>query len=402
MSDVYQDSVSLHKKHRGKIKLIPKMEVKDRHDLSLVYTPGVAEVSRVIAGDKNKSFELTWRGEVVAIVSDGTAVLGLGNIGPEAALPVMEGKAMLLSRFGGVSAVPIVTTSHSENELVDFVTRLAPSFGAINLEDIAAPICIAVEDRLQSLGIPVFHDDQHGTAIVVSAAIRNAACVTGKRYEDLRVLVSGAGAAGLAITQMLLGLERKDGRLVRVEGADHVLEVRLVDSKGLINKDRGDLYGWKGEFARYTNGTGVTGGLAEGVAKMDVFVGVSRGGLLKPEMVASMADKAVVLAMANPEPEIMPEEAILAGAYIVGTGRSDYPNQINNSLAFPGIFRGLLSSRATRVTTGIKQVASSALASLVVPTREKILPTMFDEGVADTIAQAVAAQAKVEGVIRNA
>ena len=400
MSDVYEKSVELHAKHAGKIRLESKIEVENSEDLSLVYTPGVAQVSREIASDKNKSFELTWRGETVAVISDGSAVLGLGNIGPEAALPVMEGKAMLMMRFGGVSAVPIVVDLHTEDELVEFVSKIAPSFGAINLEDIASPVCIGVEDRLQNLGIPVFHDDQHGTAIVVSAAIQNGAKVVGKKYEDLVVVVSGAGAAGLAITQMLLGVERKDGGLVKVEGARRVGEVRLVDSRGVISAKRDDLNKWKSEFLKITNPDGVEGGMKEVMRGSDVFIGVSAPGIVSKEMVEGMNEKTIVLAMANPEPEIMPELAHEAGAMIVGTGRSDYPNQVNNSLAFPGIFKGLLESRATKITIGVKQRVSEVLAGLVEPTIEKILPSMFDEGVAEKTAEAVVEQVEREGLAR--
>ncbi|RLG37776.1 MAG: NAD-dependent malic enzyme [Thermoproteota archaeon] len=400
MSDVYQRSVELHKKNNGKIKLESKIKVENNDDLSLVYTPGVAQVSREIAQNVNKSFELTWRGDVVAIVSDGSAVLGLGNIGPEAGLPVMEGKAMLMQRFGGVSAVPIVTNAHSADELVDLVTKIAPSFGAINLEDIASPICLEVEDRLQDIGIPVFHDDQHGTAIVVSAAIRNGAKVVGKKYEELVVVVSGAGAAGLAITQMLLGIDRVDGELIKVDGASRVKEVRLVDSKGVLSVDREGMNSWKEKFVKVTNESNMVGSLADGMKGADVLVGVSAGGIVTKKMVEGMASDSMVLAMANPEPEITPELAREAGAVIIGTGRSDYPNQVNNSLAFPGIFKGLLESRATKITIGVKQRVSEVLASLVEPVSDKILPTMFDEGVAKKIADAVVKQIEKEGLGR--
>lgn len=401
MTDVYSESVALHLKNKGKIAVMPTVSVTAKEDLSLVYTPGVAQVSREIAKNPNESFELTWRGRTVAIVSDGTAVLGLGNVGPEAALPVMEGKALLMQKFGGVSAVPIVTTAHTEDELVAFVTQIAPSFGAINLEDIAAPVCIGVEDRLQDIGIPVMHDDQHGTAIVVTAAIRNAAKVVGKKYTDLAVVISGAGSAGLAIAQMLLGYERKDEALVRVPGHEAVREVRLVDSTGLINNDRDGLAGWKAQFARITNRENARGGMHEAVKDMDVFIGVSRGGLLLPEMIKAMADKPIVFAMANPDPEILPADALAAGAAVVGTGRSDFPNQINNSLAFPGVFRGALEAHATRITTSMKIRASETLAALVEPTADRVLPTMFEPGTAEAIAQAVEKQAVIDGVIRK-
>ena len=399
MTDYYLRSVELHRLNQGKIGVVPRVEVTNRDDLSLVYTPGVAQVSREIAESPNKSFELTWRGRVVAIISDGSAVLGLGNVGEAAAMPVMEGKALLLSQFAGVSAVPLVVSAHSEDELVDLVTKLAPSFGAINLEDIAAPICFGVEDRLQNLGIPVFHDDQHGTAIVVRAAIKNAAKVLGKEYRDLRVVVSGAGAAGLAVSQMLLGLERQDGKLVKVS-EEHVRDLLIVDSQGAIYQGREGLSGWKKQFAEHTNKAGIKGSLAEAVKGADVFVGVSRGGVLSPQMVREMGNDSIVFAMANPDPEITYEEAVKAGAAVVGTGRSDYPNQINNSLAFPGVFAGALTGRATKITLNMKIAASDELASSIVPTRDEILPSMLLPGLAGRIAKRVAHQAQIDNVIR--
>lgn len=391
--DVYQQSVELHRKNKGKLGIMPTIEVKDKNDLSLVYTPGVAQVCREIAKDKNQSFELTWRGRTVAVISDGSAVLGLGNIGAEAAMPVMEGKAMLFKRFGGVEAIPICIDLHTADEIVEFVRAIAPSFGGINLEDIAAPICFEVEDRLQDLGIPVVHDDQHGTAMVVMAALINAAKVVGKNFEDLTVVISGAGAAGLAIAQMLLSLDREHGKLVEVEGK-RVKEVIILDSKGVISASGGGL---KGEFAKITNQSEKSGGLAEAIVGADAFIGVSKGGIMTAEMVSSMAPEAIVLGMANPEPEILPDVAKAAGAAVVGTGRSDYPNQVNNSLIFPGLFKGLLASRATRVTVEMRQAASLALASFVEPTADKILPSMFDEGQAEAIAKAVLEHVREEG-----
>lgn len=379
--DVYQQSVELHRKNRGKLAVAPCVEVKDKSDLSLVYTPGVAQVCREIVRDKNESFELTWRGRVVAVVSDGSAVLGLGNIGATAAMPVMEGKALLFKQFAGVEAVPICVDLHTADELVDFVTAIAPSFGGINLEDIAAPICFEVEERLQNLGIPVIHDDQHGTAITVSAALINAARVVGKKYTDLQVVISGAGAAGLAIAKML----------------DKVRDLIILDSRGIITEQSGGL---KGEWAKITNLGHKTGGLAEALVEADAFIGVSKGGIVTREMVATMAKDAIVLAMANPDPEIVPDEAKAGGAMVSGTGRSDYPNQINNSLVFPGLFRGLLTSRATKISAGIKEAARDALASFIVPTVDKILPSMFDPGQSEAIAKAVAEQVKKEGLSR--
>lgn len=397
MSDVYIESVELHRKNRGKLGVVPIVTVKDRADLSLVYTPGVAQVCREIARDKNESFALTMRGRSVAVVSDGSAVLGLGNIGAEAAMPVMEGKALLFKQFGGVDAIPLCIDLHTADEIVGFVKAVAPSYGGINLEDIAAPLCFEVEDRLQDLGIPVIHDDQHGTAITVSAALMNAAKVVGKRYDDLTVVISGAGAAGLAIAQMLLSVERKGGELAAVEGT-RVKNVIILDSKGIITTNSGGL---KAEFAKITNNNRAAGSLPEGLVGADAFIGVSKGGIMTGQMVASMAKDAIVLGMANPDPEILPDIAKAAGAAVVGTGRSDYPNQVNNSLVFPGLFEGLLESKATRVSVGVKQAARDALAGFIEPTADKILPSMFDEGQAEAIAKAVAEQAKREGLVRK-
>jgi malate dehydrogenase (oxaloacetate-decarboxylating) len=404
MSDVYSQSVELHRKNKGKLGVTSIVEVKDRTDLSLVYTPGVAQVSREIAKDKNQSFELTWRGRAVAVVSDGSAVLGLGNVGAEAAMPVMEGKALLFKQFGGVDAVPLCVDLHTADELVAFVKAIAPSFGGINLEDITSPLCIEVEDRLQEIGIPVMHDDQHGTAIVVSAALMNAAKVVGKRYEDLKVVISGAGSAGLAIAQMLLSLERENNhnsQILKFSNGRKVKEVILVDSKGIIVAGREGVTGWKEEFAKFTNPDRKSGGLAEAMVGADVFIGVSQPGVLTAEMVRTMALDAIVLAMANPEPEILPDEAKKGGARIVGTGRSDFANQINNSLVFPGLFRGLLDAHATKITVGIKQATRDALASSVVPTEGAILPPMFTPGVPELIAKAVTAQVKEERLERS-
>ncbi len=397
MNDIYTQSVDLHRKNQGKLGVNSIVSVKNKADLSLVYTPGVAQVCREIANNKTESFALTLRGRSVAVVSDGSAVLGLGNIGPEAGMPVMEGKALLFKQFGGVDAIPLCIDLHTADEIVNFVKAIAPSYGGINLEDIAAPICFEVEDRLQNLGIPVVHDDQHGTAIVVSAALMNGAKVVGKKYEDLTVVISGAGAAGLAIAQMLLSVDRVEGKLVGVEGK-RVREVIILDSKGVITEMGGGL---KTKFATITNKAGKTGGLDEAIVGADAFIGVSKGGILTKEMVATMAHDSIVLGMANPDPEILPDEARAGGAVVVGTGRSDYPNQINNSLVFPGLFKGLLESQATRVSVGVKQAARDALASFITPTSDKILPSMFDVGQAEAISKAVAEQVKKEGLSRS-
>ncbi len=398
MSDVYTQSVELHRKNMGKLGVQSIVAVKDRTDLSLVYTPGVAQVCREIARDKNESFELTLRGRSVAVISDGSAVLGLGNIGAEAAMPVMEGKALLFKQFGGVDAVPLCIDLHTADEIVNFVKAVAPSFGGINLEDITSPLCIEVEDRLQDIGIPVVHDDQHGTAIVVSAALLNAAKVVGKKYEDLKIVISGAGSAGLAIAQMLLSYERKGNTLVKVEEGRSVGDVVILDSKGIINEESGE---WKGVFAKFTNKDKKSGDLAEAMKGVDAFIGVSKGGIVTTEMVATMAKDAIVLAMANPDPEILPDEAKKGGARIVGTGRSDFNNQINNSLVFPGLFRGMLDAHATAVSTSIKQAARDALASSIEPTDEAILPPMFTKGIPELIAKAVSEQVKKEGLERT-
>lgn len=383
--DVYQQSVELHRKNKGKLGVCPTVTVTDKSDLSLVYTPGVAQVCREVAKNPEESFNLTWRGRTVAVISDGSAVLGLGNIGAVAGMPVMEGKALLFKQFGGVEAVPICVDLHTADEIVNFVTAIAPSFGGINLEDIAAPICFDVEDRLQNLGIPVMHDDQHGTAMVVSAALMNAAKVVGKKYEDLRVVISGAGAAGLAIAQMLLSLDRVNGELVEVEGR-RVKEIVVLDSKGTISEES---EGWKGKIGKFTLPKCKEQSLVEAIVGADGFIGVSKGGIMTGEMVKSMAKDAIVLGMANPDPEILPDVAKAAGAAIVGTGRSDFPNQVNNSLIFPGFFQGMLKARAKKVTVAMKQAARDALANFIEPTAEKILPSMFDEGQAGRIAEAV-------------
>ena len=400
MTDVYQQSVELHRKNRGKLGITPTIEVKDKTDLSLVYTPGVAQVCREIGKDIKQSFELTWRGRTVAVISDGSAVLGLGNIGAAAGMPVMEGKAMLFKKFGGVDAIPICVDLHTADELVNFVTAIAPSFGGINLEDIAAPICFEVEDRLQNLGIPVTHDDQHGTAIVVTAALMNAAKVVGKKFEDLTVVISGAGAAGLAIAQMIMGVERDTNhksQILKFSNGIKVKNVIILDSKGIIDENGGGL---KTEFAKITNLEKRGGGLAEAIVGADAFIGVSKGGIMTSDMVASMATDSIVLGMANPDPEILPDIAKAAGAMVVGTGRSDYPNQVNNSLVFPGLFKGLLDSHATRESVGVRMAAVKALAEFIVPTVDKILPSMFDLGQAEAIARAVMEQVKIEGLDR--
>jgi malate dehydrogenase (oxaloacetate-decarboxylating) len=375
----------------GKLEVVPRSPLRDRRDLSLAYTPGVAEVSRAIAADPGLLDVYTGRGNTVAVVSDGTAVLGLGDIGPGAAMPVMEGKAMLFKHFAGIDAVPICLGTTDVQEIVDTVARLAPTFGGINLEDISAPRCFEIERQLQErLSLPVFHDDQHGTAVVVLAGLRNAALVVGKDLETLRVVISGAGAAGVAIANILHGAG--------------VLDLVVCDSRGIVSADREDLRearaGHKRRLARHTNPRRLTGGLAGALRGADVYIGVS-GGTVPEAVVATMAADAIVFALANPTPEVHPEVAGRHAA-IVGTGRSDFPNQINNVLAFPGIFRGALDVRATRVTEGMKLAAAAAIAACVdSPSAGEVIPSVFDERVAPAVAAAVAAAAQADGVARR-
>ncbi len=374
----------------GKLEVVSRAPLRDRRDLSLAYTPGVAEVSLAIAADPELLDVYTGRGNTVAVVSDGTAVLGLGDIGPGAAMPVMEGKAMLFKHFAGIDAVPICLDTTDVDELVETVARLAPTFGGINLEDISAPRCFEVERRLQErLALPVFHDDQHGTAVVVLAALTNAARVVGKDLAGLRVVVSGAGAAGVAIATILLGAGVRD--------------VVVCDSRGIVERGRLDLSepraAHKRDLADRTNPRGLRGGLAEAMLRADVFVGVS-GGTVPEEVVASMADRAVVFALANPDPEVHPRVASRHAA-VVGTGRSDFPNQINNVLAFPGIFRGALDARATRITEGMKLAAARAIAGVVAePSAGEVVPSVFDPRVVAAVSTAVAEAARADGVVR--
>jgi len=375
--------------HRGgKVEVVSTVPLETRDDLSLAYTPGVARVCTAIAADPELAFDYTWKSRVVAVVTDGTAVLGLGDIGPVAALPVMEGKALLFKHFGGIDAVPICLDTTDVDELVDTVARLAPSFGGINLEDISAPRCFEVERRLQErLDIPVFHDDQHGTAIVVLAALRNAARLTGRTLPDLRVVVSGAGAAGIAVSRMIL--EAGIGDLA------------IADSRGIVHAGRDDLNAEKQLFAAVSNREGRTGTFIDALAGADVLVGLSSG-TIAPSAVRSMAPDSIVFAMANPDPEVHPDVAHAEGARVVATGRSDFPNQINNVLAFPGVFQGALAVRATRITEGMKLAASEALAAVVGDdlSAECVIPSVFDARVAPAVADAVAATARAEGVAR--
>jgi len=371
----------------GKLEVRSTREIQNRDDLSIAYTPGVAEVCTAIADDPDLAPRYTWTGRLVAVVTDGTAVLGLGNIGPRAALPVMEGKAVLFKRFGGLDAIPIALDTTDEDEIVETVIRLAPSFGGINLEDISAPRCFSIEDRLrEALPIPVFHDDQHGTAIVVLAALRNAARLTERKLSDLRVVVSGAGAAGVACTKIM------------VEAG--VSDVVVADTRGVLHSGREDLNEVKRMLTGMTNADGVAGSLTEALVGADVFVGVS-GGSIPDEVVATMAPDAIVFALANPNPEIHPEVAARY-ARVVATGRSDFPNQINNVLAFPGVFRGAFDMQATAITEEMKLAAAEAVANVVGGDlrEDYVIPSVFDERVAPAVAEAVGQAARASGVAR--
>lgn len=374
--DYNKKAVALHKKMRGKIEIKAKVPLKTREDLSIAYTPGVGAVCAEIGKDKDKSWTLTNRANQVAIVSDGTAILGLGNLGPEAAMPVMEGKAIIFKEFAGIDAIPLCINTTDIDEIVKFCKLIEPSFGGINLEDIAAPRCFEIVERLKKeLTISVFHDDQDGTAIVVLAALINACRLTGKVMRDLRVVLNGGGAAGIAVTRLLL--------------AQGIEDIILVDSRGIIYQGRGEMNSYKTAIAAKTNKRKLRGGLVEAMKGADVFIGVSKGGLVNKEMVESMNRAPIIFAMANPVPEIMPTEAYAAGAAIVGTGRSDLPNQVNNALVFPGIFRGLLDGRIKRVTTEMKVAAAIAIAYSVKPRRYKILPSVLEKKVVKAIAKAV-------------
>lgn len=384
--EVYQRSVIVHEQLRGKVSLVGKMPIGSRDDLSLAYTPGVARPCELIAKDRERARELTIKNNTVAVVSDGSAVLGLGNIGPYAAIPVMEGKALLFKEFAGIDAWPLCLDTQDEAEIIETVQRLAPVFGGINLEDISAPRCFAIEQSLQDLGIPVFHDDQHGTAIVLLAALLNASRVTGRELASLRVVINGAGAAGTAIAKLLRCIGHEPDVCVSVA------DVVVCDSRGAIHRDRTDLNNYKLELLQYTNRFNRGGTLRDVLKDADVFIGVSKGNLLRPQDVESMARDPIVFAMANPIPEIMPDQARNAGAAVVGTGRSDFPNQVNNLLAFPGIFRGALDARSGRITESMKIAAAHALAESSGETSaDRVLPDPLDRSVAPRVAAAVAA-----------
>src|SRR3990167_10816004 len=381
-SDLQEKALDLHKKHKGKITVKSKIPQSEDETFSLVYTPGVAAASRKIAEDTNSVFDYTIKSNFVAVVSDGTAVLGLGNIGPEAAMPVMEGKALLMSELAGIDAVPLCIKADNASDIIRFVRMCAPTFGAINLEDIAAPRCFEVEENLQDLGIPVFHDDQHGTAVVVYAALLNACRVIGKKMNELKVVVVGAGAAGTAVTKLIANAQEA--------GFPQVVDIKIVDSHGIISRARKDLNKYKIQLAEITNKENKEGDLSEALKGADVVIGVSTAGIITQEMIKSMNADPIIFAMANPVPEIMPDEALAGGASIVATGRSDMPNQINNALGFPGIFRGLLDCRAPRVTTSMKYAAAKALSEYVTaPKRDQLLAKIGDKAVVKVVADAV-------------
>ncbi|GBD25675.1 NAD-dependent malic enzyme [bacterium HR30] len=392
--DFGSQSVSLHGKLHGKVEVRSKVPLQNRLDLSLAYTPGVAQVCLEIARNPARVHELTVKHNTVAVVSDGSAILGLGNLGAAAAIPVMEGKAVLFKEFANVDAFPICLDTQDTDEIVRTVRALAPVFGGINLEDIAAPRCFEVEARLQDLGIPVFHDDQHGTAIVVLAALINALKVTRKDLSQCTIVFSGSGASAIACAKLI----RSFGTLGVLPPPGDVL---LCDSRGIVHKDRTDLNPYKQELLEWTNRHNRSGGLADALKGADVFIGLSQAGLVTPEMIESMNREPIVFAMANPVPEIMPDLARAAGAVVVGTGRSDFPNQINNVLAFPGVFRGALDAKATVINEEMKVAAAQALAAIVLePTPERILPDPLDKSVAYRVGEAVAEAARRSGVCR--
>jgi len=388
--DYAQESLKRHNEWQGKLEFTPKMSVATKADLSVAYTPGVAAPCLAIQKDPDQSYTLTGRGNLVAVVTDGSAVLGLGDIGPEAGMPVMEGKCVLFKAFGGVDAIPLCLRSQDVDEIVNTVALLSGSFGGINLEDIAAPRCFEIERKLKErCDIPIFHDDQHGTAVVTLAAMQNALKLTGRKLADISVVISGAGAAGVAIIKLLMAM-----------GLSNVI---MCDSKGALYEGQAGLTGIKAEMAALTNREKRKGTLSEVIEGADVFIGVSAPGVLTPDMVRRMAPDPILFPMSNPVPEIMPELAKQAGAAIIGTGRSDFPNQINNVLAFPGIFRGALDVRASDINSQMNLAAASALAELVSDDElrpDYILPEAFDPRVADAVAKAVAEAARTSGVAR--
>ncbi len=394
--DIGSESVAVHHRLGGKLGTYSKVPVKTSHDLSIAYTPGVGKVSQVVADNVERAFDLTLKKNSLGVISDGSKVLGLGNLGAYGAIPVMEGKAVLFKELGGIDAFPICLVTQDTKEIISIIRNIAPVFGAINLEDFVAPKCFEIEAALQDLGIPVFHDDQHGTAVVVYAGLWNASKVVKKDFSSLRVCINGAGAAGNAIAKMLKGVGVP-------KGFPSVKEIILCDSKGVVERSRKDLDPAKRELLSFSNPSHVKGELKDALKGMDVFIGVSVAGALKPEWIKHMGKNPIIFGLANPIPEIMPDEAKRAGAKVVATGRSDFPNQANNALAFPGIFRGAMDARATRITEGMNMAAALALAGMVKsPTADRILPPLQDASVAKVVAKAVMDQAKKENVSRHA
>jgi len=392
--ELKEEALKLHKDNKGKLATKSKVSVTTKEDLSLVYTPGVAEVCKEIAANPKSVYDYTMKANSVAVVTDGSAVLGLGNIGAEASMPVMEGKSILFKELAGIDAFPICVKNQNDDEIINLVKNISPVFGGINLEDIKAPRCFKIEEELLNIGIPVMHDDQHGTAIVVLAALINASKVVGKKIEDLKVVFNGAGAAGTAVAKLLLCIDVDEKICTRVK------EVILCDSKGIIYNGREDLNDFKQQMSKITNPENKEGTLKDALEGADVFIGVSKGDLLTADDLRVMNKDAIIFAMANPVPEIMPDEAEKV-ATIVGTGRSDFKNQINNSLAFPGVFRGALDAKATKINNEMKIAAAEAIASCVEPTKDNILPHTLDKNVVTKVAEAVAKMAKETGVCRE-
>ena len=392
--ELKEEALKLHKDNKGKLATKSKVSVTTKEDLSLVYTPGVAEVCKEIAANPKSVYDYTMKANSVAVVTDGSAVLGLGNIGAEASMPVMEGKSILFKELAGIDAFPICVKNQNDDEIINLVKNISPVFGGINLEDIKAPRCFKIEEELLNIGIPVMHDDQHGTAIVVLAALINASKVVGKKIEDLKVVFNGAGAAGTAVAKLLLCIDVDEKICTRVK------EVILCDSKGIIYNGREDLNDFKQQMSKITNPENKEGTLKDALEGADVFIGVSKGDLLTADDLRVMNKEAIIFAMANPVPEIMPDEAEKV-ATIVGTGRSDFKNQINNSLAFPGVFRGALDAKATKINNEMKIAAAEAIASCVEPTKDNILPYTLDKNVVAKVAEAVAKMAKETGVCRE-
>jgi malate dehydrogenase (oxaloacetate-decarboxylating) len=384
MKDYSRASMVLHEELRGKVEVVLKKDITSQMDLILCYSPGVAEPVKQIANDPERIWDLTIKNNTVAVITDGSAILGLGNLGPGAALPVMEGKCMLFKKFGGINAFPICLDTQDKDEIIETIKRIAPVFGGINLEDISSPRCFEIEQELQTLGIPVFHDDQHGTAIVVLAGLINACKFLNKEIWDLKVVINGAGAAGVAIAKLLKCIE------IDSNVCTPVREIIICDTKGIIHKQRNDLTSLKFELLSFTNPNNKKGTLRDAIKDADVFIGVSTEDLLSTDDITTMAKSPIIFAMANPNPEITPEQAYAGGAGVVGTGRSDLPNQVNNVLAFPGIFRGALDCRAKRITPKMKIAAANAIANCIsTPSRDYIIPDIMDLSVSEAVAKAV-------------